>query len=181
MQRFWSRRHGYLLDVLGADGVGDASLRPNQLFAFSLPACAFTPEQGARVLEVVREHLLTPFGPRSLAPDSVGYVGRYAGDAFHRDRVYHQGAVWPWLLGAYADALVNVHGRTPAVLTELHERIAPLLRHLESDGCLGSVAEIFDGDAPHAANGCVAQAWSVAELLRIYAMTRDGEAVVTDA
>jgi predicted glycogen debranching enzyme len=169
MQRFWSESDGYLYDVIGADGIGDASLRPNQLFGFSLPTSAFTPEQGRRVLTAVRNHLLTPFGPRSLSPEHPAYNGRYPGDAFHRDSVYHQGAVWPWLLGAYADALLNIEGRTPDILMELRERIAPLLRHLETDGCFGSVAEIFDGDPPHAPNGCVAQAWSVAELLRIYA------------
>jgi len=171
MQYFWSDEHGYLFDVIGPDGVGDPSLRPNQLFAFSLPTCAFSIQQGERVLEVVRDRLLTPFGPRSLAPGSPGYDGQYAGDSFHRDSVYHQGAVWPWLLGAYADALINVRGSTSETIAELRERIRPLLRHLEQGACLGSVSEIFDGDEPHAPNGCVAQAWSVAELLRIYAMT----------
>jgi predicted glycogen debranching enzyme len=171
MQRFWSTEHGYLYDVIGPDGVGDPSLRPNQLFAFSLPTCAFSREQGEAVLQVVRERLLTPYGPRSLAPGSPGYDGSYAGDSFHRDSVYHQGAVWPWLLGAYADALINVRGNTHETRSELRERIQPLLRHLEQDGCIGSVSEILDGDPPHAPNGAVAQAWSVAELLRIYAMT----------
>jgi glycogen debranching enzyme len=175
MQRFWSAEHGYLYDVIGPDGVGDASLRPNQLFAFSLPTTAFSKEQGESVLAAVRERLLTPYGPRSLAPGSPGYDGRYAGDSYHRDSVYHQGAVWPWLLGAYADALVNVRGRTPATLAELRQRIGPLLRHLDEDACLGSVSEILDGDAPHTPNGAVAQAWSVAELLRIYALVEGAE------
>jgi predicted glycogen debranching enzyme len=171
MQRFWSTEHGYLYDVIGPDGVGDPSLRPNQLFALSLPHRAFRHELCERVLAVVQERLLTPYGPRSLAPDSPGYDGRYAGDSFHRDSVYHQGAVWPWLLGAYADALVNLRGLTPETQAELRERIAPLLRHLDHDALLGSISEIFDGDPPHAANGAAAQAWSVAELLRIYALT----------
>jgi predicted glycogen debranching enzyme len=180
MQRFWSEEHGYLYDVIGPDGVGDASLRPNQLFAFSLPTCAFSHQQGEAVLKVVQEQLLTPYGPRSLAPGADGYDGRYAGDSYHRDSVYHQGAVWPWLLGAYADALVNLRGLTPATRAELRERIAPLMRHLDGDACLGSVSEIFVGDAPHAPNGAVAQAWSVAELLRIYAMTVAPAAAVTE-
>jgi predicted glycogen debranching enzyme len=171
MQQFWSDRHGYLYDAIGPDGVGDPSLRPNQLFAFSLPHRALNREQGERVLAVVREHLLTPYGPRSLAPGSPGYDGRYAGDSYHRDSVYHQGAVWPWLLGAYADALVNVRGLTAETRTELQGRIRPLLHHLGHEGCLGSISEIFDGDPPHAPNGAAAQAWSVAELLRIYALT----------
>jgi predicted glycogen debranching enzyme len=171
MQRFWSAEHGYLYDVLGPDGVGDPSLRPNQLFAFSLPTCAFSPEQGEAVLSIARERLLTPYGPRSLAPGSPGYDGRYGGDSFRRDSVYHQGAVWPWLMGPYADALLNVRGLTPETVAELRQRIAPLLRHLDREALLGSVSEIFDGDPPHGANGAAAQAWSVAELLRIYALT----------
>jgi predicted glycogen debranching enzyme len=170
MQRFWSEEHGYLYDVIGPDGVGDPSLRPNQLFAFSLPTSAFAKAQGERVIAITKERLLTPCGPRSLAPGAEGYDGRYAGDSYHRDSVYHQGAVWPWLLGAYADALVNVRGLTPATQAELRDRITPLLRHLDQDACLGTISEIFDGDAPHAPNGAAAQAWSVAELLRIYAL-----------
>jgi glycogen debranching enzyme len=171
MQKFWSADHGYLHDVIGPDGHGDPSLRPNQLFAFSLPHRAFRHEVGEAVLKVARDRLLTPYGPRSLAPGGAGYDGHYAGDSYHRDSVYHQGAVWPWLLGAYADALLNVRGNTPETRAELRERIQPLLRHLTQDGCFGSISEIFDGDPPHAPNGAVAQAWSVAELLRIYAMT----------
>jgi glycogen debranching enzyme len=181
MQRFWSREHGYLYDVIGPDGVGDPSLRPNQLFAFSLPHRAFRQHVGEAVLRVVQERLLTPYGPRSLAPGSVGYDGQYAGDAFHRDSVYHQGAVWPWLLGAYADALINVRGNTSETRAELRERIQPLLRHLTQDGCIGSVSEIFDGDPPHAPNGAIAQAWSVAELLRIYALSLDPTASPVEA
>ncbi len=171
MQKFWSTDRGYLYDVIGPDGVGDPSLRPNQLFAFSLPHRAFPHEVGRAVLSVVQDQLLTPYGLRSLAPGSVGYDGQYAGDARHRDSVYHQGAVWPWLLGAYADALINIRGNTTETRAELRERIRPLLCHLRQDGCIGSVSEIFDGDPPHAPNGAVAQAWSVAELLRIYAMS----------
>jgi predicted glycogen debranching enzyme len=170
MQRFWSVELGHLFDVIGPDGIGDPSLRPNQLFAFSLPTCAFSREQGEAVLSAVEERLLTPFGLRSLAPGSPGYHGRYAGDSFHRDSVYHQGAVWPWLLGAYADAVINVRGLTAETQTALRGRIQSLLDHLDQKACVGSVSEIFDGDPPHAPNGAVAQAWSVAELLRIYAL-----------
>lgn len=180
MQRFWSEEHGYLYDVIGPDGIGDPSLRPNQLFAFSLPTCAFSHEQGEAVLKVVQERLLTPYGPRSLAPESVGYDGHYAGGAFHRDSVYRQGAVWPWLLGAYADALVNLRGLTPVTIAELRALIEPLVRHLDQDALLGSVSEIFDGDPPHAPNGAAAQAWSVAELLRIYALTVHPAVASTD-
>ncbi|MBA2447681.1 MAG: glycogen debranching enzyme family protein [Chloroflexi bacterium] len=175
MQRFWSPTQGYLYDVIGPDGIGDASLRPNQLFALSLPHRAFRWKQEAAVLAVVRDHLLTPYGLRTLAPGHPAYTGRYVGDAYHRDAVYHQGTVWPWLLGAYVDALLNVHGPTPETLTEVRDLLQPLPRHLEQDACLGSVSEIFDGDAPHTPRGCVAQAWSVAELLRIYALVERAE------
>jgi predicted glycogen debranching enzyme len=170
MQRFWSAENGYLYDVIGPDGMGDASLRPNQLVAFSLRHRAFGPVQGAAVLAKVGDHLLTPYGLRSLAPGDPAYAGRYGGDVPHRDGAYHQGTVWPWPLGAYVDALVNVHGRAPDTLAEIRELIRPLLRHLAEDACLGSVSEIFDGDPPHTPQGCVAQAWSVSELLRIYAL-----------
>jgi predicted glycogen debranching enzyme len=170
LQRFWSPELGYLYDVIEPDGRGDPSLRPNQLFALSLPRRAFAPAQEASALEAVRRHLLTPYGLRTLAPEHAAYAGRYRGDAWHRDSVYHQGTVWPWLLGAYADAVLNVRGRTPETLAELRDSISPLLEHLADDGCLGSVSEVFDGDAPHTAGGCAAQAWSVAELLRVYAL-----------
>ncbi len=181
MQRFWSAEHGYLYDVINPDGTGDASLRPNQLVALSLPRRAFTPEQEASALAAVREHLLTPYGLRSLAPTDPAYAPVYAGDAFHRDSVYHQGTVWPWLLGPYADAVLNVRGRTDATRTELRDLVRPLLAHLDQQACLGSVSEVFDGDPPHAPGGCVAQAWSVAELLRIYALVeRDWELAETE-
>jgi 4-alpha-glucanotransferase len=170
MQAFWSPGHGYLYDVIGPDGRGDPSLRPNQLLPLSLPRRAFSVEQEAAVLEVVRGRLLTPYGLRTLAPTDPAYAGRYLGDARQRDSVYHQGTVWPWLLGAYVDALLNVRGRQPKVLAEARELLHPLLGHLHHDACLGSVSEIFDGDPPHAPRGCVAQAWSVAELLRVFAL-----------
>jgi predicted glycogen debranching enzyme len=170
MQRFWSEEHGYLYDVIDPGGMGDASLRPNQLFALSLPHRAFSPTQEASALAVVSEHLMTPYGPRSLAPSHPSYAATYGGDPFQRDSTYHQGTVWPWLLGAYADAMLNVRGRTPETLSRLRGLIQPLLRHLEQDACLGSISEVLSGDPPHAPGGCVAQAWSVAELLRVYAL-----------
>jgi glycogen debranching enzyme len=170
MQRFWSDQHGYLLDLIGPDGKGDASLRPNQLFALSLPHRAFVPDQEAAALAAVRDHLLTPYGLRTLAPNDPAYRGHYTGNAFYRDSVYHQGTVWPWLIGAYVDALLNVRGRTQSVVEQIRVLIRPLLDHLRDQACLGSVSEIFDGDPPHTPQGCIAQAWSVAELLRVYAL-----------
>ena len=107
--------------------------------------------------------------PIVIDVDDPAYVGRYAGDVPHRDGSYHQGPAWPWLIGPYADAVLAVRGDSPETRQQLDAVIAPLLGHLERDGCLGSVSELFDGDAPHPPNGAVAQAWSVAELLRVYA------------
>ena len=126
MQRFWSEADGYLYDVIDSEGQGDASLRPNQLFALSLPHRAFSPDQEAAVLTAVDKHLLTPYGLRTLSPTHPAYAGRYAGDGTYRDSVYHQGTVWPWLLGAYVDATLNVRGRTPKTLRELRQIIHPL-------------------------------------------------------
>jgi predicted glycogen debranching enzyme len=169
LQAFWYDRGGYLYDVLGPDGQGDPTLRPNQLVALGLPRCAFDRAQVASALAAVEAALLTPYGPRTLAPDDPAYVGRYAGDVAHRDGSYHQGPAWPWLIGPYADAVLAARGDTPETRKQLDAIIAPLLSHVERDGCLGSVSELFDGDTPHAPNGAVAQAWSVAELLRVYA------------
>jgi glycogen debranching enzyme len=169
MQAFWYDDGGYLYDVLGPDGQGDPTLRPNQLVALGLPRCAFDQVHAASALAEVEAALLTPYGPRTLAPNDPAYVGRYAGDVTHRDGSYHQGPAWPWLIGPYADAMFALRGDTPATRQQVEAAIAPLLEHLERDGCLGSVSELFDGDAPHTPNGAVAQAWSVAELLRVYA------------
>ncbi|MFN8526707.1 MAG: amylo-alpha-1,6-glucosidase [Chloroflexota bacterium] len=170
MQRFWSAPDGYLFDVLGEDGVGDSTLRPNQLFACSLPHTAFSVEQVRSILGVIEKHLLIPFGLRSLNPSDLRYVGKYQGDVAARDGSYHQGTAWPWLIGAYADTLIRARGATPETSLALRELVRPLLGHLMRDGCLGSISEIFDADPPHTARGAVAQAWSVAELLRVYAL-----------
>ena len=115
----------------------------------------------------MRERLLTPYGLRTLAPDSRGYQGRYFGDQYLRDSAYHQGTVWPWLLGPYMSAYVKLHGRSEETRRYLRELIQPLREHLGRAG-LGSVSEIFDGDPPHYPRGCIAQAWSVGELLRCW-------------
>jgi glycogen debranching enzyme len=169
MQAFWYDQGGYFYDVLGPDGRGDPTLRPNQLVALGLPRRAFDRAQATSALAAVEAALLTPYGPRTLAPDDPAYVGRYAGDVPHRDGSYHQGPAWPWLIGPYADAVLAARGDTSETRQQLDAVIAPLLAHVEQDGCLGSVSELFDGDAPHAPNAAVAQAWSVAELLRVYA------------
>ena len=162
---FWNAERGCLYDCLPPTGPPDASLRPNQLLALSLPYPLLTGARAAQVLAVVEQELLTPVGLRSLAPTDPAYCPRYLGNPWQRDGAYHQGTVWSWWLGPYCDALVQVHGleaggvRVQAVLDGF-------TYHLGEAG-LGTVSEIFDGDAPHQPRGCIAQAWSVAEILRV--------------
>jgi predicted glycogen debranching enzyme len=163
---FWNEKGGYLYDVI--DGtVRDASIRPNQIFAVSLPHTMLSPEKAERVVACVQEHLLTPYGLRSLSPADPQYHGRYTGDPTSRDSAYHQGTVWAWLMGSFLTAFVKVNGGSPGARDQASEWLAHLRDHL-SDAGLGHISEIFDGDAPHRPVGCVAQAWSVAEVLRAY-------------
>jgi glycogen debranching enzyme len=148
----------------GPDG-NDPSLRPNQLIALSLQPDLLTMHQARSVLRIVREQLFTPFGLRTLSPQDPRYVGLYRGDRHSRDAAYHMGTVWPWLLGPYFDAVAAVDGAETA-RRELAGILPDLRRHLTEAG-LGTISEIFDGDAPHLPVGCIAQAWSVAEILRI--------------
>jgi predicted glycogen debranching enzyme len=161
--RFWCERTGGCHDVLDGPDGDDASIRPNQLFAVALPASPLPSDRQRRVVETVARHLLTPVGLRSLAPEDPAYCGRYGGGVTERDCAYHQGAVWAWLLGPFALAWRRVFGDATAA----RELLAPLADHLAEYG-LGSIAEVFDGDPPHAPGGCIAQAWSVAETLRAW-------------
>ena len=163
--QFWLGEEAGLADVVDA-GVPDRSVRPNQIFAVSLPNSPLTPFQQAAVVAVVQRDLLTPFGLRTLAATDPRYQGRYTGDQFHRDGAYHNGTVWPWLIGPFLDAHLKVNGRTPAAIAQARSWLKPLLAHFADDGCLGQIAEIFDGDEPRRSVGCPAQAWSVAEVLR---------------
>lgn len=158
---FWNGK--YLYDVIDGD-FHDASIRPNQIFALSLPFPLLTSIKARSVLRVVREKLYTPVGLRSLAPDDPKYIGHYGGDQHSRDGAYHQGTVWSWLLGPYVDALRRYGGKSAD--REVKSVVKNFLPHLH-DVCIGSVSEIFDGDAPHHPRGCIAQAWGVAEWLRI--------------
>jgi predicted glycogen debranching enzyme len=169
--QFWNERAGCLYDVV--DGATrDASLRPNQIFAVSLRHSMLTAERARRVVEKVGRELLTPYGLRSLAPSDPQYSGRYAGGPAGRDAAYHQGTVWAWLIGPFVTAYLKVNGRTPASVAHARALLEPLLVHLK-EACLGHVSEIFDGDAPHAPRGAVAQAWSAAELLRTLNQNRE--------
>ena len=169
--RFWNEAGGYLYDVVDVDhqrGAADPAFRPNQILAVGgLPLALLDRERAARVVEQVERRLLTPLGLRSLAANAIGYAARYTGDGPQRDAVYHQGTVWPWLIGAFVDAWVRVRGGTDDAKREARKLfLGPLLAHLTESG-IGHVSEIADGDAPHMPRGCPFQAWSVAELLRL--------------
>ena len=165
---FWNEDKGYLNDCILPDGSIDDSLRPNQIFAVSLNFSPLSQQQQASVVEVVQNHLLTPYGLRTLSPDAAGYKGEYAGPPRQRDEAYHQGTVWPYLIGPFIEAYLKVNKFSTESKNQAAEFIEPLLWHLTEDGCLGSISEIFDGDPPHKPKGCFAQAWSVAELIRAY-------------
>ncbi|HEU4427368.1 MAG TPA: amylo-alpha-1,6-glucosidase, partial [Myxococcota bacterium] len=169
--RFWNPERRFLYDVVDEDHVAgrvDARLRPNQLFAIGgLPRALLEGERARAVVDVCERELWTPLGIRSLAPSEPGYAPRYEGGPAQRDRTYHQGTVWPWLLGAFALAWLRVRGDSPGARREARERfLAPLNAHLAEAG-IGHVSEIADAEAPHAPRGCPFQAWSLAELLRL--------------
>jgi predicted glycogen debranching enzyme len=168
--RFWCAERGHLYDVVdGPDGRDDATLRPNQVFAIALPKTPILDEARSRaVLAVIERELLTPYGLRTLAPSDHRYTPRYAGDPRARDGAYHQGTVWPWLIGPYVSAYLRVHDRSATAAAKARRAIAPLLEFFWQRG-LGQLAEVFDGDSPHRPGGCIAQAWSVAEIVRLVA------------
>jgi predicted glycogen debranching enzyme len=165
-QSFWSEHDGCLFDVLDASG-GDRSIRPNQILAVSLPHALIQGDKARRVLDVVERELLTPYGLRTLASRDPNYRGCYSGDLLARDSAYHQGTVWPWLLGPFITAYIKVHGTGEQVRARANRFLDPLREYLPQRG-LGQIAEVFDGDLPHSPRGCIAQAWSVAEVLRSY-------------
>jgi glycogen debranching enzyme len=166
---FWNVQRDYLNDAIRPDGTVDDSLRPNQIFAVSLP---FGPPlarvQQWAVVGAVEQKLLTSYGPRTLSSLSPAYRGRYEGTLRQRDEAYHQGTVWPFLMGPFLEAYLKVRNYSEESKSDAAELLRPLLRHLTEDACLGSISEVFDGDPIHRPGGCWAQAWSVAELLRIY-------------
>ena len=152
---------------MGTGARDDASIRPNQVLAISLPFPVLQTQRWAGVLRVVRERLVTPFGLRSLAPGHPDYKPRYDGDLRARDAAYHQGTVWSWLIGPFIDAWLRVHPDDRAGARRFLDGFVP---HL-SEACIGSVSEIFDAEEPFTPRGCVAQAWGVAEMLRCWVRT----------
>ena len=172
--RFWNKDRGCLYDVLDVDherGRCDDTIRANQIFAVGgLPLALLDRDRAARVVACVERHLLTPLGLRTLSPDDTAYRPCCVGGVIERDGAYHQGTVWPWLIGPFVEAWLKVNGSTPATRAQAHGRfVAPLLAHLGAAG-LGHVSEIADGDAPHTPRGCPWQAWSLGELIRIIAL-----------
>ncbi len=174
---FWNKSKGYLNDCIlppalscesKSGGSVDESLRPNQIFAVSLPFSPLSPSQQKSVVNAVQNQLLTPYGLRTLNVQDSRYKGVYSGPQQQRDEAYHQGTVWAFLIGPFVESFLKVNGFSRKSKKKAAEFIQPLLQHLTKDGCLGSVSEIFDGDAPHKPRGCIAQAWSVAELIRAY-------------
>jgi predicted glycogen debranching enzyme len=167
--RFWYEAGGYLYDVVDGEQGDDAACRPNQIFAISLRHPVLDPARWKPVVEAVRARLLTPVGLRSLDPGHPDYRSTYHGDLRARDGAYHQGTVWPWLLGAFVDASLRVH---PGDREGARQAITGLVPHL-GQACVGSVSEIFDAEPPYAPRGCIAQAWSVAEMLRAWIATAE--------
>ena len=170
-RRFWLDDVRYLADVVDVDhiaGTVDLSFRPNQIFAVGgLPVSLVDGDRARRIVDQVEARLLTPIGLRSLSPDDPAYAPRYEGGAAERDAVYHQGTVWPWLIGPFVAAWMLVRGNTAAARREARTRfLRPLLLHLDDAG-LGHVSEIADGEAPFAPKGCPFQAWSLGELIRL--------------
>jgi len=166
-ERFWYAEGGYLYDVVDGPEGDSIECRPNQLFSISLPNAVLERERWEAVVDVVRERLLTPVGLRSLAPGSPEYRAKYFGNLRERDAAYHQGTVWGWLIGPWVDAWLRLN---PGRREEARAFLGGLVAHLDEFG-VGSIAEIFDAEEPYTPRGCIAQAWSVAELLRCWSLT----------
>ncbi len=163
---FWNASENCLFDCVD-EGQKDGAIRPNQIFTVALPHHLLSHEQEKSVVEVVERELLTPHGLRSLSPRDSRYRGIYRGDSWSRDSAYHQGTVWAWPIGGFLSAYLRVHDHSSESKAQVRAWLAPLIAHLDETG-IGSISEIFDGDAPHAPRGCIAQAWSASEVLRVW-------------
>jgi len=168
-ERFWYAAGGYLYDSLDGSQGHDAGLRPNQIIAAALSDSPLTTEQRKSVVDVVAARLWTPRGLRTLDQADERYRGRYDGDVWSRDGSYHQGTVWPWLIGPFVDAHLLVYGDKSMA----RRYVEPFRQQLMAEGCVGSINEIFDGDSPHTPRGSVAQAWSVSEVFRAWMATAE--------
>jgi predicted glycogen debranching enzyme len=161
-RRFWFDKGQYLYDIVDGEAGDDSSLRPNQIFAISLRYPVLEQARWPRVVDAVAGRLLTPYGLRTLDPQHADFKAQYFGDLRARDAAYHQGTVWAWLIGPFIDAWLRTY---PGRREEARSFLSAFDRHL-SDACVGTISEVFDASEPYAARGCVAQAWSVAEVLR---------------
>lgn len=161
LQKFWNPQLGYLYDTIDLDDGRNSQIRPNAILALSLHHCGFSQQQGQAIVDLATARLLTPYGLRSLDPIDSDYIGQYIGDSKQRDRSYHQGTVWGWLIGPFIRAWERYYPEKPLPIDW-----QPLLDHFLTDACLNSISEIFDGDWPHKPKGAIAQAWSVAEVIR---------------
>ena len=168
-ERFWYAPGGYLYDVVDGEQGDEPVCRPNQVLAISLRYPILEPSRWQPVLEVVRQRLLTPVGLRSLAPGHPDYKSTYDGDLRARDAAYHQGTVWGWLIGPFIDAWLKVY---PDDRTSARRFLAGFVPHL-GEACIGSISEIFDAEPPFSPRGCIAQGWSVAEVLRCWIKTAE--------
>jgi glycogen debranching enzyme len=167
-ERYWNSKLGCLYDVLEQDGV-DASIRPNMIFAVSLEYTMLDRERSRRVVDFVSRDLLTPYGLRTLSLDDPKFVGKCMGDRRSRDTAYHNGTIWPWLLGQYITAYLKVNDYSPeARKYALDNLVLPLCTVGMHKGGLGTINEIYDCDPPNEPRGCISQAWSIAEPLRAY-------------
>ncbi|RTL59403.1 MAG: glycogen debranching protein [Sphingobacteriales bacterium] len=174
--KYWNEKNNYLYDNIDENGNAVNELRPNQLFAISLPFGLIDGKKKIKsILTIVKDELYTPVGLRTLPQSDIHYAHHYGGDQWHRDAAYHEGTVWSWLLGAYVDAIIKLNAK--GAKKNARKVIENFAYHL-NEGCIGSVSEIFDADAPHLPKGCVAQAWGVAEILRVmmdYELYETGE------
>lgn len=173
-KKFWNQECNFCYDVIECEGNVDdfdATLRPNQLIAAALNWSPLTQEQQYLVVEACSTHLLTSHAIRTLAPDDERYRGMYLGDIFARDTAYHQGIGWSWLLGPFVMAHLRVFGNRSLS----REFLTPILKSHLNDAGVGQIGELFDGDPPHRPRGCIAQAWSVAEVLRSWLATEPAQ------
>jgi predicted glycogen debranching enzyme len=167
IETFWDEEHGYLADYVNDSEMRNMEVRPNMVMAASLPYTMLTIDQMKRMLDIVSRMLVTPRGLRTLSPSEEGYKGIYCGDQKTRDRAYHQGTVWPWLIGPFCDGWLRVYGESGVA------RVRKLIMGFEetlTEAGISTVSEIYDGDPPHSPRGAISQAWSVGEILRIFTL-----------
>lgn len=162
INKYWCSENNCLYDCINIDNSFDNSIRPNQILALSMPFQIFEKEKEVLILKSIEENLLTPYGLRTLSFKDNNYIGKYEGDVFARDSAYHQGTVWSWIMGSYITAFMRIHNDKNKALKILET----LIKHFKNDYGIANIAEIFDGDFPHTPRGCIAQAWSIAELIR---------------